>query len=498
MKASVEAQERCLEQALREQLGGEEVFDVAAVVRQRAAEGQWPAEDARREGPRWLVAAGIAAGLAVAVGTALLARSRATPETVPAALPQDPGKPAPGLLAPEWTVVTEAAAIGSLDSACRALRLRAWPESPEAGAKAGVAAALDRTPRLERLDLDASDRPGPQLTEADFKRIGEQISLRELRLGFRTEIEPGWLAPLAALPNLTRLALPLVAIGDEGARALARLPSLQALELAFDGTITDAGVASLATVPGLRELSLRGCGRLTSSGLRALAACVRLEHLDLRYCCGIGGGASEDLPPAARSRIEQMLSAELVLASKPGGGADDEVLRALAALPALRELLLTGCPSITAAGLEALSSRPLRRLAVSIRSGDCSAVTAALPPTLENLSLAWSSAFDEAAADPLGKRVPQLQKLDLFQCTSLGDAALGKVLAGTALRELELRGCRLLTAACVPMLLAASHLEELDVSGQEWLDDAVEAKLKAMPKMRDLRCKRRGGGMLAK
>ena len=495
MKTSVEAQERCLEQALREQLGGEDVPDLADAVGQRAAAGQWPAEGVRREGSRWLVAAGIAAGVAVAVGTALLAHARPAPEAVPAASPQDPGKPSP---APEWTVVTEAAAIGSLDDSCRALRLWAWPETAEAGAKAGIAAALDRTPRLERLDLDAGDRPGPALTEADFKRIGEQTSLRELRLAHRTEIESFWLAPLAALPNLTVLALPLVAIGDEGARALARLPSLQALELAFDWTLSDAGVASLATVPGLRQLSLRGCGRLTSSGLRELAACVRLEHLDLRFCSGIGGRALRDLPAPARSRIEQMLSAELVIASKPGGGADDEVVRVLAALPALRELLLTGCPSITAAGLEALSSRPLRRLAVSIRSGDCAAVTAVLPPTLENLSLAWSTAFDEAAAEPLGKRVPQLQQLDLFQCTSLGDAALAKVLAGTALHELELRGCKLLTAACVPVLLAASQLEVLDVSGQEWLDDAVEAKLRAMPKMRDLRCKRRGGGMFAK
>ncbi|HEU4419870.1 MAG TPA: hypothetical protein VFT55_13140, partial [Planctomycetota bacterium] len=277
MKTSVEAQERCLEQALREQLGGEGVPDLADAVWQRAAAGQWPAECVRRGGPRWLVAAGIAAGVAVAVGTALLARSRPAPEGVPAASPQDPGKPAPGVPAPEWTVVTEQAAIGSLDSACRALRLCAWPETAEAGAKAGIAAALDRTPRLERLDLHAGDRPGPLLTEADFKRIGDQTSLRELRLAFRSEIEPRWLVPLAALPNLTRMALPLVAIGDDGARALARLPSLQALDLAFDGTLTDAGVASLATLPGLRELSLRGSSRLTSSGLRELARCVRLE-----------------------------------------------------------------------------------------------------------------------------------------------------------------------------------------------------------------------------
>ena len=46
-----------------------------------------------------------------------------------------------------------------------------------------------------------------------------------------------------------------------------------------------------------------------------------------------------------------------------------------------------------------------------------------------HLSLSWSRAFDDATAEPFGKRVPQLQKLDLLQCMSLGDAVAGRRVA---------------------------------------------------------------------
>src|SRR5687767_6133664 len=97
-----EASERCLQWALAEDLGGEQPPDLVAAVRARAAAGQWPDEAESTTPANWRLAAFMAAGIAVAVGTAWLVQrpetqAQKTPPAVPAAVPQDPppGKASP-------------------------------------------------------------------------------------------------------------------------------------------------------------------------------------------------------------------------------------------------------------------------------------------------------------------------------------------------------------------------------------------------------------------
>ncbi|HEX6811929.1 MAG TPA: hypothetical protein VF384_09940 [Planctomycetota bacterium] len=525
-----EASDRCLQWALAEDLGGEQAPDLVAAVCARAAAGQWPDEAEITTSANWRIAAFMAAGIAVAVGTWLAQRPRTevpeAPGGVPAAVPQDPppGKAppvAPPVAEPmaedaPWVVVSTQAEIAALQPSCLALRLRTpeleqvlthqeahWKEGDKPGTavqagsspRARIASVLDRTPKLQKLDADTSEKSDLQLDRLDLDRIGAQSSLRWLSLAGRTEIEPAWLRALAGLPALTHLALPHVRIGDEGAAALAPIPALQSLDLAFELTLTDDGLTSLATMPGLRHLSLRGCVRLTSKGLQRLGDCRLLERLDLRFCNGLDLEPPRGVPKQLLHRLEQMMMSEMALAAQPGSGLDDAALEALAKLTRLRELLLTGCPTITANGLRAVAALPLRKLSVSIRTGTATEWVGAMPPMIEELSLAWSSVFDDDAAGALAKRLPQLQKLDLFQCSALTDRGLQQLLEHTALVELDLRGCAKLTAGALPLLLAAKSLQVLDVSGQRWVDDAAAAQLRGLPALRELR-NRRGGTMV--
>src|SRR5262245_9800630 len=113
-----EVGDRCLAWALAEDLGGEEPPDLVAEVRARAATGLWPDEKEPAAPASWRIAAWMAAGIAVAVGTAWLDQAHDTrlPEAqrgVPAALPQDPqpDKAPPVTQDAPWVVVNTPAEL---------------------------------------------------------------------------------------------------------------------------------------------------------------------------------------------------------------------------------------------------------------------------------------------------------------------------------------------------------------------------------------------------
>jgi hypothetical protein len=407
--------------------------------------------------------------------------------------PTGPSRPVPE---PGWVLAATSDELAKVPDGCRALQLLQ--------ADAERIASLSRLHELERLDL--SDLPGRSpatlpLTEEALRALATLPTLRELRLRLRSELPSAWLAHLAALPQLDTLLLDYVPIDDAGVAELQRLPSLRRLDLGFSSALTDQGVRELATMSGLRSLSLRGCGQLTAKGLAELGRLQELEMLDLGSVAGLaagpGGrfataipGAGTPTPgrPQAGGAPTPAGRPQLALPPRPtkndGAGVGDETLAALAGCAKLRDLRLGGCPMVTPAGLEKLRRLPLRALDLYV-IGSFAPFLRVLPPTLESLGLAYSRAVGDADLQELGKQLPLLRKLDLSQCSSITDQGLAALFASLPLRELHLRGCHGLSAKAVEVLLAALSLEVLEVDGA-WVDDAVEAQLRAMPHMQHL------------
>jgi hypothetical protein len=89
-------------------------------------------------------------------------------------------------------------------------------------------------------------------------------------------------------------------ITDAGVRHLARMPSLQHLDLT--GTsVTDAGLQVLRHLPALRTLSL-AWNRVSEAGISVLAHCDELEHVNLGASTEIGDAAVRALAGKRRLR----------------------------------------------------------------------------------------------------------------------------------------------------------------------------------------------------
>jgi hypothetical protein len=524
------AEDQWWEWALDEAAGGAATPDLADRVRS-AIRAPRPVPQETPVRTRWFAAACVLLGVGVFAGVAWLGRAPATvqPAQQPAQqqpvpqqpVPQQPvpqqapQQPAPNLPRPTgpggsapaspsrpeqepgWVIAATSDELAKVPDDCRALQV------PHADA--ARIASLSRLRALERLDLSALPGQWPDavpLTEESLRAVATLTTLRELRLRLRSELQSPWLAHLAALPQLETLLLDYVPIDDAGAAELAKLPSLRRLDLGFSSALTDQGVRELASMPGLRSLSLRGCGQVTAKGLSELGRLHELEMLDLGSVAGLAAGpgglfATAPIPnaaipgaarPAANGAPNPAGRPQQAVPLRENGNKDagvgDETLAALAGCSRLRDLRLGGCPSVTPAGLEKLSQLPLRALDIYV-IGSFAPFLRVLPPTLQSLGLAYCRAVADVDLQELGKQLPLLRRLDLSHCTSITDQGLAALFASLPLRELRLRGCRGLTAKAVEVLLAATSLEVLEVDGP-WVDDAVEAQLRAMPHMRDL------------
>lgn len=95
-------------------------------------------------------------------------------------------------------------------------------------------------------------------------------------------VGPG-LAHLAACPNLESIRLGGCKIDDNAAPALAKIKTLQRLDLFHAKGITDAGLPALAALPNLRYLRLapQFTPRITDAGLEHLAKFPALEELEI-------------------------------------------------------------------------------------------------------------------------------------------------------------------------------------------------------------------------
>jgi len=294
----------------------------------------------------------------------------------------------------------------------------------------------------------------PDLTELDLHHHWPDVGplraflrrtpwrLRRLRLADRTNLTEDLAEDLAASPCTATLE-ELVdrdsyRITTAALRHLATLPALHTLDLSTRSAVPPDALATLldpAGLPNLRHLHLRSW-TVTADHVAALA---RFDHpLESLHLGALSDDAAEAFAALLAGPTLQRSLQHLAI----GGPAVKATIDAIAALPALRHLAITGA-ELTPETLDAL-------------------LAAGLPERLEHLDLTGNALdrLDALAARPW----PRLERLTLSR--NLLDPRAGALLATArlpALRTLELNDNPLKTAGVLALtsLPALAGLDEL-------------------------------------
>jgi hypothetical protein len=217
-------------------------------------------------------------------------------------------------------------------------------------------AALAELPKLGFLGCQ-----GERCDDAAMRRIAELPNLRMLMAQGTVASDEGFVALSASgtlehlwgreCPNLT----------GRGFAALATMPALRGLGVSCTH-VDDESLAALPSFPALRFLMPMD---VSDDGFRHVGRCEKLESLWCMYCRDTGDAATEHLTGlqlktyyAGKTRITdrslallgRMTSLEK-LEFWQTAGISDAGLAALAKLPRLRELSISGAPRVTRQGM---------------------------------------------------------------------------------------------------------------------------------------------------
>lgn len=180
------------------------------------------------------------------------------------------------------------------------------------------------------------------------------------------------LQAIGSIPAMTSLNLRSCFLFD-GVQELARLTALRNLDLRFCGGVTDEGLRTLSgSLHRMASLDLGSCSRITREGIRSLCGFSSLCSLSLGACKGVDDDAIRAISvglPTLRSlnldcclgiSSEGMISLggfkSLTELSLQRTAVDDEAMRILGSLSAMKHLDLCSTSKITDVGLYALGS----------------------------------------------------------------------------------------------------------------------------------------------
>ncbi len=203
------------------------------------------------------------------------------------------------------------------------------------------------------------------------------------------DAKDGSMAQIAALPHLRFLMCQDTTAGDDGFLALSRSRSIEYIWGRRCYNLRRRGFAALASIPTLRALSV-SCRHVDDEGLSALprfpsltelmpmdvpdagyrhiGRCARLESLVLMYC--------RETTDAATEHITGLPSLKQYFASYTR--ITDRTPTLLSGIPSLEEVTLDTCAGVTEAGIVALARLPrLRDVRVSGMPRVSAAVTQA-------------------------------------------------------------------------------------------------------------------------
>jgi hypothetical protein len=369
----------------------------------------------------------------------------------------------------------------------------------------GALAELGRFKRLERLDLSLSRdingmRRAVAIGDRGIPELAKLTTLRWLRLCGCVGIRGETLDELSTIPQLSYLDLSRTNISSSGLEHLAKITSLEELDLSWCGSFHGSGLAALTSLTSLRRLELAHCATLTSSDIAHLEGMRSLRHLDLSSCNGRRTGQQADLlDPAAQHDI--VLPGPIVAAPVADGrGIDNDAVRALCKLR-LETLILDGCKGLDLLVVPDLEQmQGLRELGLGNLPKTNTTLLHNLPAKLQSLSIRGNKHYGRAGLHALMRTsfagLP-LTELDISGIPAIDDELLLQLIAGKRLRTLRIGGTPSAADAIgplshdLPAITARSaieigkqlELEELDLRATTWLDAPSARELARLPKL---------------
>jgi hypothetical protein len=328
-------------------------------------------------------------------------------------------------------------------------------------------------PELAALVVDDTDVDGATLAALD-------LHLTRLYAA-RTGLDDAAVAAIAAhQPALEVVGFEDCPIGDPGARTLAQLGGLRAVDL--DGTsISDDGGAALGALASLRIVDLGH----TKVGVRTAAALAKLPIEELFVDGTQMGRALGELAPLAPTLVRFDASSvvdhaptdrdvawlavapNLVEVGLDGAIVHDPLVRTIVAKPGLRQIRLAGAP-ITLPTIQLLAAHP----------------------NLDEVDLARTVIDDATVAKLLAIASLRVLRLD---ATDIDDAALAAP-GLPALRELYLSRTRI-TDAGLALLDALPELTSLGLGGDATLGAPTVARIAKLRHLRTLVIDQVGGDL---
>src|SRR5579863_1110716 len=257
------------------------------------------------------------------------------------------------------------------------------------------------------------------------------------------------------IKGLKRLDLSFTYVSDAGIERLQKLPQLEELTLDATEAITDAAVSYLRANKSLKKLVLRGTD-ITDVGMPYIATLTGLKSLNLAHTM-VGDVGLESLP--ALSELE-----ELDLGGTRITGIN---LNFLKLLPKLKKLSFNGIQRRNAGACWTPLITDLDLDTISLLSG------------LEDLNLGVGVSLGRTG-EPMGER--NCRVTGSIQLTDLGVAKLAKL---TRLRRLDISGAKV-TPAGLKALEKLPQLERLSLWNCVKLDDAAASELSLLTKLSNL------------
>ncbi|MFM8436368.1 MAG: hypothetical protein ACKOBP_13720 [Planctomycetia bacterium] len=251
---------------------------------------------------------------------------------------------------------------------------------------------------LERLGLLQN-----RFNDLYTRRLAKLQALEVLDLRGNMEAGDMTLDVLGKLPKLRALKHRSTAVTDDGIERLAASRSLTAL-LLQDFAITDAAGPALARIGTLESLEVFRCQGFGSEGVRSLASLKNLGRLTLRDLPEVsdaGLAVLADLPALERLTLHELASV------------GDEGLRHLAAVKGLEVLDIWSLPKMTDATIDVIATLPALKELSLRETGvtDAGLAKLAALPALESLTFKDNGPLTPATREKLAAR--KWKKLDL-------------------------------------------------------------------------------------